>query len=58
MLHKWYRKIQNSSASGHIPGNLPPCGGSTPETGFTDFSKFFFYLDNAVCPVLDLEGMY
>ena len=47
------------SASGHIPGNLPPWGGSTPETGFADFSKcFFFYLNNVVCPVLDLEGTY
>jgi hypothetical protein len=44
MLRRSYRRIQNSSASGHIPGNLPPCGGSTSETGFADFSKSGFFL--------------
>ena len=37
------------SASGHIPGNLPPWGGSTPETGFADFSKCFFFLSQQCC---------
>jgi hypothetical protein len=49
MLHRVQRKIQHSSASGHIPGNLPPWGGSTPKTGFADFSKSVFFLSRQCC---------